>query len=278
MTYTFSRLRRLLAVAAIAVMIPAFQATAQTTGATDSTSTPLDPVRHGLVVRPMLGVQTMWFNGRSPATDALSPIEILPLGGGLSGSHNGIHLELEVIPSSESIIRIPVSFDAFFLNGQTTFILSREPDPGTNRFIYRHTANVYSLGTGIRASFFRSPNLYLSAEGRLNILPPNTLGWRLYDPETDSTILENSVLVNKESDIRGGAYLKIGTQVEFFDPLMLDFSIGYGVLNLVGKETDPTKIHNLLTTEPHEPNNRFRPSEERTLGYMGVAFSVIWKL
>lgn len=278
MTHTFSRLRRFLAVAAIAAAIPALQAAAQSTPP-DTSSSPLTPIQHGLVVRPKIGVQSIWFNGRYPVNDMLSPVlDTSAWGGGLTGSQNAVHLEAEIIPSSESLIRIPVSFDAFFLSGKTTFTFSNAPDPGLQRLTLRHTANLYSIGTGIRASFFRSPSLYLSAEGRLNIISPNTLEARLYNPDNDSTISGSTVTVHEETDIRGGAFLQIGTQVEFFDPLMLDFSIGYGALNLVGKETDPAKIHDLLVADNYQPNNRLRPSAERTVGYMGIAFGIIWKL
>ncbi len=277
MTHTFSRLRRLLAVAAIATAIPSLQAAAQGTPP-DTASNPLQPVQHGLVVRPKLGVQSMWFNGRYPVSDMLSPVDTSAWGGGITGPQNAIHLEAEIIPGSDSPIRIPVTFDAFFLSGKTTFTYSNAPDPGLQRLTIRHTANLYSIGTGIRGSFFRSPSLYVGAEGRLNIISPNTLETRRYDPDNDKTLAEGTTNVREERDIRGGAYFQIGTQVEFFDPLLLDFSIGYGALNLVGKETDPNKVHNLLVADNYEPNNRLRPSAERTVGYLGVAFSIIWKL
>ncbi|MCE7935577.1 MAG: hypothetical protein DYG96_13450, partial [Chlorobi bacterium CHB2] len=62
------------------------------------------------------------------------------------------------------------------------------------------------------------------------------------------------------------------SQVEFFEPLLLDFSIGYGALNIGGRDTDPATQRNLLVVD----NQRRDP--EAIIGFVGVNFSIIWKL
>ncbi len=277
MTHTLSLFRGFLTMAALTVMLPAFQASAQPAGETETP--PARPGSDRLTVRPMLGVQTMWFNGKYPASDHLFTIgsEDAPLGGGFKGPSNAVHLELELIPNSESIIRIPFSADAFFLKGKTTFAGSSIGALDPQRIYFRHTANIYSLGTGIRAAFFKSPNLYVSAEGRFNYITSTELYSRVFYSRTDSTASELTLTPDPNDHIRLGAYVKVGTQVEFFEPLLLDFSVGYGALNLFGKETDPDKLRNLLVIEP-QVQKRFKATEETTLGYIGVAFSVIWRL
>ncbi len=231
------------------------------------------PAHAQFTLRPAIGLQTMWFNGDYPVRQPISSgtSEDLPLGGGIIGSSNALHLGLELIPDPEGILRFPVSFDAFFLSGKTTFTTTRPP-LATQRLLLKHTANIYSLGAGVSASFFTLPSLYLSAQATLNYIPATTFMAREYRASDDQTLSEVTLNPDTTNRVRGGAYLKIGTQVEFFEPFLLDFSVGYGAVNLFGKETDPAKQRNLLIVD-----NQIR-SPEVTLGYIGVGFSLIWKL
>lgn len=278
MTPTLSSLSWRLVVAAVALVLSVLPAIAQPSSPDEGA--PLEPaVSNRLRIRPMLGVQTMWFNGDYQANRPLSPVgdEVAALGGGMMGSSNAVHVEVEVIPAGSSMLRFPLSFDAFFLSGKTTFAGSAAGSIEPRRLTFNHTANIYSIGTGVRASFFRSPSLYLSAEARFNFIPPSELNTRLYSALTDETITERTVIIDSNSYFRVGAYMKVGTQVEFFEPLLLDFSVGYGVLNLAGKETQAGKVRDLLVIEPYDDNS-FRPSSEMTLGYIGLGFGIIWKL
>jgi|GEM_PF-2363863 len=273
MTPISSLLSRWLPLVALAIFLPTSTAQAQEPEEADT------PAPGGRVVlHPMIGVQTMWFNGDYQARRPLSPVgeEVQALGGGFLGSSNALHVEVEILPHSASILRFPVSFDAFFLSGKTTYSGSGVGSIDPRRLTFNHTASIYSVGTGVRAAFFSSPNLYLGAEARFNYLPATEFHSRLYSARTDETISESHGIPDSIADFRIGAYFKLGTQVEFFDPLLLDFSIGYGVLNLIGKETDPDKIRELLVIEPYQVIPR--PAAETTLGYFGVGFSVIWKL
>jgi hypothetical protein len=261
--------------AGVVLLLTAFTAHAQETNDSlrDNPLAPTGPAH--LVIQPSIGVQTLWFNGDYPISRDISPESAtdrdLPLGGGVLGSSNGLHLGLEVIPSSESIIRFPISFDAFFLSGKTTYAASRLTEHPVKRWTFTHTGNIFSAGAGITASFFKLPSLYFSAEAKINYIPSTHLVSRIYNAETNETLSERDIIPDSSAHLRYGAYLKMGTQVEFFDPFILDFSIGYGGLNLLGKNTDPATQRDLMVVDP-------RNTPETTLGYIGVGFSVIWKL
>jgi hypothetical protein len=241
----------------------------------DQPLTPSGPPH--VIIQPAIGVQTMWFNGNYPINRDISPEDAsvsnrdVPLGGGVIGSSNGLHLGLEVIPYEGSILRFPISFEAFFLSGRTTYAASLLSEHPLKRLTFTHTGNIFSAGAGVTASFFKLPSLYFSLEGRINYIPSTKLYTRLYAPENDSTIGESTVIPDSSAHLRYGAYLKVGTQVEFFEPFILDFSVGYGGLNLWGKNTNPATARDLFVVDP-------RNSSETTLGYIGVGFSVIWKL
>lgn len=225
------------------------------------------------IIQPSIGVQTMWFNGDYPVSQDISPgsDRELPLGGGVLGSSNGIRLGLEVIPEEGSIIRFPVTLEAFFLNGKTTFPFSRLNERPVKLLTYTHRASIFAAGAGVTLSFFKRHTLYFSAEAKFHYIPATSLTPRLYNAETDETISEQNFVPDSSAHTRFGAYLKLGSQVEFFEPFMLDFSIGYGGLNLAGKNTDPATQRNLMVVDR-------RNAPEVTLGYIGLGFSIIWKL
>lgn len=224
------------------------------------------------LIRPQVGLQTMWFNGDYPVRQPISPgvSRDLPLGGGVIGNSNGLHLGVDIIPDAESPLRIPIVAEAFFLNGKTTFAASRITDRETRRWTFTHTAQIYSMGAGIGTSFFTGPTLYMQAEGRVNILPRTDLHSRIYLLETDETISETLLHPDTTMRIRYGAYLKLGTQLPFYDPFLIDISVGYGVINLAGKEANVEDQRNLLVVDN-------RPAPEVTIGYIGLGFSMIYR-
>lgn len=229
-----------------------------------------------LIVRPLAGIQSMVFNGDNQARRPISPgtDPALSFGGGLSTSNNGVRIGLELIPDPESVIRIPFTAEYYWFDGKTTFAVPSNTGR-IEQLRYHFSANMLSIGTGIKASFFNKSklSLYVSGEGRFNYIPPTTLSSRLF-------FFDNGELLAPEATIapdtvgrgRFGAVVKIGTQADFFDPLMLDFSIGYGAVNLVGRDNDSTSMRDILTAEPQ------LRTAERTLGFITFGFSILWVL
>ncbi|KXK55148.1 MAG: hypothetical protein IPM61_15825 [Chlorobi bacterium] len=225
--------------------------------------------------RPSIGVQTMWFNGDNAIRQPISPgtARELPLGGGMNGTHPGLQLQLDLLPSNESSFRFPISLEAFSLVGKTTFAATPDVDKRKRRWLFRHSAEVYSVGAGVTYNLVGGlPSLYVSGQGKVNFITSSDLLSRIYYSDNGSVIVERTVHPDTANKTRFGAYLEIGSQVEFFEPLLLDFSIGYGALNIGGRDTDPVTQRNLLVVD----NQRRDP--EAIIGFVGVNFSIIWKL
>ncbi len=223
--------------------------------------------------RPSLGIQSIIFDGATPQSAEISPgnDRSLSLGGGLRSSNNAPRLQLELIPDADGIIRIPLSVEYYLFVGKTTFAASGSTDPRRVRWLFRHSAQMLSLGAGLTAAFFQTPNLYFSIEGKYNVFFPNEVENRRYYVDNGDVQSTNSYHPYAETQTRIGAYFRVGTQVDFFDPFMLDFSLGYGILNLLGRSSDPATERNLLVAEP-------RNEPETTTGYFGIGMSVIWQL
>lgn len=226
-----------------------------------------------VTIQPSLGLQTMTFNGDYPARQPISPgnDRNLPLGGGFSRPYSGLRLQGEIFPSSNDMIRIPVSLEYFHLVGSSTFSITSFSSSRRQRLTLTHTADVISIGTGVTVSLFDVPTLYVSGEMKGNFIPATSLNSRVFYSDSDETRFENTSSP-KPATFRLGAFIKVGSQVEFFKPLLLDFNVGYGALNLIGKETDPNKSANILVVDSE------LAAPETTVGYFSLGLGVVWKL
>lgn len=230
------------------------------------------PAMAQFTIQSSLGVQALWFNGDYPARQDISPgnDRTLPLGGGIQGNNPGFRLQLELIPDPNSIFRIPVSLEGFVLDGRTTFSASTPNDTRTKRWLFTNSASMFSAGVGITASFFKLPSLYFSAEGRVNYMPATSLTSRIYYVDNNEDVAVKTIHPDPIGQTRIGAYFRMGTQAGFFRPFLLDFNVGYGIINLAGKVTDPDKQRNLFVVD-----TQLHPAEI-TLGYIGFGMSLVW--
>lgn len=226
-----------------------------------------------VVIRPSLGLQTMTFNGDVPVSQPISPGpgQVERLGGGITGPQSGARLQFEVFDEESDLLRFPLSVEYYGLSGRTTFSLSTASIPRKQRLTFTHSANIASIGAGAMIVPFDLPAPYLLAEMKFNYISENNLHSRIFYSDNNETVQENNVKP-ANSATRIGAYVRLGAQLEFFEPLLLDVSAGFGALNLFGKETDPATQRNLLIVD----NQRIEP--EQTISYFGLNLSLIWKL
>ncbi|MBS1911630.1 MAG: hypothetical protein JST22_06570 [Bacteroidetes bacterium] len=271
---TVYRAATLLALLCITLAVP-FTATAQQSSPDDEETTSAPAPKRLSALHATLGVQTMWFNGDYPASAEISPgsADYLPLGGGIKGPNNGIRLGVEIFPQPGGAISFPMAVEAYFLSGKTTYPLTALTERPTKLLTLTHTANIFSAEAGVALTVirFKYQQLYVSALAKANYIPSTSLTARQYYLQTDETLVEHKVVPDSSSHTRFGAYLKFGVRAEFFDPLMLDFSIGYGGLNLLNRNKNAATSRDLLVVDP---NN----APETVLGYIGVGFSIIWRL
>lgn len=226
-----------------------------------------------VTIRPAIGLQTMTFNGDYPANQPISPGpgQVERLGGGITGPQSAVRLQFEIFDVEKDLLRFPVSVEYYGLSGRTTFSLSSGNMERKQRLTFTHTANIVSAGAGISIVPFDLPTPYFSAEMKANHIFPSNLNARIFYSDNDETAQENDV-EPAPAYTRFGAYLRLGAQLEFFEPLLLDVSVGYGALNLFGKDTDPETQRNLLIVDSQ------RRETELTVGYIGLNMSLIWKL
>ncbi|MDB5034586.1 MAG: hypothetical protein JWQ98_1827 [Chlorobi bacterium] len=263
---------RLLTAAGLLLIACSLRAGAQT----DDGHTPVEP-SGGIRVHAGIGVHTMWINGDVQAQREISPPNPELPGGGITGISPGIHAQVEILPNSDSRFRFPISVDAFFLSGKTTYALPPLPGQAVKpleRLLLSHTANIFGIGAGLMYSIIKKPNIYVSGQATLNYIPPTDYVARQYRAIDDSTIVQVVLHPDTSGHVRGGAFIQAGVQVDFFEPLLLDFSVGYGAVNILGRDTDPNTRRNLLIVDSDKGP---KADPEFIIGYIGIGFSVIWK-
>ena len=218
-----------------------------------------------VVVRPSLGLQSMALIGEPPAAQAMSPgpDRELPLGGGLTGAQTGIRLQFEAFSEKNDLLRLPISFEYFMLNGKTTFSLSSFQAARKQRLTFTHNANI--------ASFFDLPSLYISGELKGIYIFESELSSRIFYTDNNETVEAFTGHPSPE-EFRIGGFVKLGAQLEFFEPFLLDFNLGVGMLNLLMKVTDPAQQRNLLVVDPT------RRDPEQAVSYFSIGMTLVWKL
>jgi hypothetical protein len=225
------------------------------------------------IILPSIGLQTLTF---AVDTGDVLVKKINTLGGNLSGPHNAFRIQAELLLSKSSILRFPFSIEGFFLHGVETIRYQGTPLPpdSKGRFQVNHNAVMFAGNMGIGITWLRLKNIadfYASAEGKVFYIPPSTLSARFYDEATNTDYKTSSNDTHKDTWVRIGTYFKGGIQVPFFEPLMIDFSGGYGMINLLGKNKEAGE-HTLFSIDRavHQP--------EQTIPYWGLGLSIIYKL
>lgn len=224
-------------------------------------------------LRPSLGLQTFSFLGDPPAAQLMAPVadRSAPLGGGFEGAQPGIRFQLEIAGREDGILRFPLSVEYFSFDGKTTFAANTRRSDRPQRITFTHTGNILTANLGVTAAFFDKQKIYVSGEIKGVYFTETDLASRLYYGDTDETIRETSG-TPFDGAFRLGGLFRVGAQLPFFDPFLLDFSAGIGVANLMLKETDPAEQRNIFTLE----NNRRDP--EQTLQYFTIGMTLLWKL
>ncbi|MEN9281292.1 MAG: hypothetical protein RL594_227 [Bacteroidota bacterium] len=189
--------------------------------------------------RVATGLSTDWITNDNPATYLLAGDTLRPFGGSFDGAQVGWGLRGYIDLDKQKTFRIPVGVDLFLYRGTQSI------NGSTYAFRVEHSANLISSFTGFEWSFVEFPlafaRAYVGAEARFLYVGANTI------TATGTTIIQrDSVAVTRDeysgkpSAFRMGAMARLGIEGEIYYPVFLNTSVGYGVMNLIGRDTRPT--------------------------------------
>lgn len=189
------------------------------------------------------GLSTSWIINDNPATYRIAgngdPTDTTAgFGGGLDGMQVGWGIKGFADIDKQKVYRIPFGFDLWTMSGTQTL-------QGRNfEIAVTHDVNLYSGYAGFEWSFVEFPlayaRAYVGAEARVTHVGPNTV--RTYEEYSaaDPPIIRDRTVSRKEAATRMGAMLRIGIEGEIYYPVFINTSVGWGIINLLGRDTRPS--------------------------------------
>jgi hypothetical protein len=205
----------------------------------------LDHLSSQIRYRVSAGLSTNWIISDNPAVDRIvanasgpesRPEDPTQLGGAFDGNQIGYGIRAYVDLDKQKLYRIPFGVDVFMLRGSQSFT-------GTNfGLLARHSTDVYSFHAGFEYSFVEFPlafaRAYVAGELRGSMVTNGNLYTRSRVLGSDSRITTvESNFAGKSSAFRLGSMIRLGLEGEIYYPVFLNTSVGYGAMNLVGRDT-----------------------------------------
>lgn len=185
------------------------------------------------------GLSTDWITNDNPSVYPLTgsnsdTTSTRPFGGAYDGSQPGWGLRGYVDLDKQKTFRIPVGVDIFYYNGAQSIA-------GSNyQFLVEHKNTLVSTFTGFEWSFVEFPlafaRAYVGGEARVLFVNANTVNTQATNIINGEVITSNTTVSNKASAIRVGAMARLGIEGEIYYPVFLNTSVGYGVMNLLGRD------------------------------------------
>lgn len=192
--------------------------------------------------RVAAGLSTDWITNDNPAVYRLassqnaSPEETY--GGAFDGAQMGWGFRGYIDLDKQKKFRIPVGLDYFMYKGAQSIV-------GETYSIRVTHENALTAGlAGFEWSFVEFPwafaRAYVGAEARLLFVGENTITRDSKTLVADSILQRVEVFNGKTSATRLGALARIGIEGEIYYPVFVNTSVGWGAMNLLGRDTRST--------------------------------------
>lgn len=192
--------------------------------------------------RVSAGMSTDWIVSDNPAvarivSSTTAEDENAPPGGSLDGMQMGWGLRCYADLDKQKKFRIPFGFDLHSMSG-TQQVLSP-----SYLIRIRHDINIYTTHLGFEYAFAEFPaafaRAYSAVELRGAFIGDSRFSslQRSYDATNEVVEVSKNDIVQKEGTFRLGWMARLGIEGELYYPIFLNTSIGYGVLNAIGRDT-----------------------------------------
>jgi hypothetical protein len=180
------------------------------------------------------GLTTMWITSENIARERIFPRseEEMP-GAGFDGQQAGISLRMLYGIDAVKNMRVTAGLDYYFLRG-----IQRNQFTSSTLF-FTYSVDMPTLVLGTEYALLEYPpgdaRIYagIEARGALTIAKP--INFRLVRLKGD-TLIQSGKGEIKENAFRLGGAVRLGIDGEIYDPFYVNFSVGYGIINLVGRD------------------------------------------
>lgn len=192
--------------------------------------------------RVAAGLSTDWITSDNPAVYRLassqntSPEETY--GGAFDGAQMGWGLRGYIDLDKQKKFRIPVGLDYFMYKGAQSIVGE------TYSIRVTHENALTAALAGFEWSFVEFPwafaRAYVGAEARLLFVGENTITRDSKTLVADSIVQRVEVFNGKASATRLGAMARLGIEGEIYYPVFVNTSVGWGAMNVLGRDTRTT--------------------------------------
>jgi len=189
--------------------------------------------------RVATGLSTDWITNDNPAIYRLAgngdPRDTnAGFGGGFDGVQFGWGIKGFADLDKQKILRIPFGVDYFSYRGAQSFLAPNY------QIQVKHSMDLYSPFVGFEWSFVEFPlayaRAYIGGEARVTHVAPNLVERMI---TTNGSTIEDDIN-HKSAATRLGGMVRLGIEGEIYYPVFVNTSVGWGVMNLIGRDMTPT--------------------------------------
>jgi hypothetical protein len=192
--------------------------------------------------RVAAGLSTDWITSDNPAVFRLASSQnAVPeetYGGAFDGAQMGWGLRGYIDLDKQKKFRIPVGLDYFMYKGAQSIVGE------TYSIRLTHENALTAALAGFEWSFVEFPwafaRAYVGAEARMLFVGANTITRDSKTLVADSIVQRVEVFNGKAATSRLGAMARLGIEGEIYYPVFVNTSVGWGAMNLLGRDTRST--------------------------------------
>lgn len=193
------------------------------------------------------GISTISILGNNPGAKSIIERDTTkePIyGGSFKTPQPCFSLQANIGLDDENRFIIPIGFEYVYFNA-----LERIPAATQLTVYLRHSISIPTFYTGFMFQFMKFPlanvKAYGGIEARASFVQEGVFYRRFYYHALDSSFIYESK--TKDAATRLGAVIRLGFQGEVIDPWFVNFSVAYGVMNLLGRNDKRGELLTPLT-------------------------------
>ncbi|MES2764875.1 MAG: hypothetical protein V4642_03335 [Bacteroidota bacterium] len=180
------------------------------------------------------GLTTMWIVNENAALENIVPHQEGEVpGAGFDGQQVGLSLRMLYGIDTKRKLRITTGLDYYFLRGVQRIQLA------ASTYFIKYPVDMPTLVLGTEYAFLEYPpgdaRIYAGIEARGAFIIAKQFDFR-WVRLGDNIVLDIGHGEKKPDAFRLGGAVRLGIDGEISDPIYVNFSAGYGIVNLIGRD------------------------------------------
>jgi len=185
-------------------------------------------------IQATAGLSTMWIINDNAARESIVPRDETDIpGAGFDGQQIGFSIRMLYNLNEKKKLRLTTGLDYYFMRGVQRNQLT------SSTIYYTYAVNVPTIVLGTEYAFVEYPpgdvRIYAGIEARGAFTSAEPIDFRLVRLG-DNTLIQSGTGQIKDNAFRLGGAIRLGVDGEIYEPMYVNISAGYGILNLIGRD------------------------------------------